>query len=245
MLNEARTGIVPRRAPQPGRLQRGLSVVEMMVGLAVGMIVVAGAIVMTTNQLGDHRRLTLETQIQQDLRAAGELVLRDLRRSGYWEVADRGVWAAGAAAPKPNVYTATDNASTNAVIYHYARHDDHINPKEPDSPENDALDANEEFGFKLEDGILKFKLGDAWQPLTDPNLLKVTAFRVKLNAQDISLQDYCTKPCPVGTVCNPRQQVRHADVSITGAAVHDAAVVRTVRLSSRLRNDRVVESCPS
>ena len=65
------------------RHSRGISLVELMVGIAVGMIVVAGASVMLVNQVNEHRRLMLETQVQQDLRASADLILRELRRAGY------------------------------------------------------------------------------------------------------------------------------------------------------------------
>ena len=51
-------------APTPPRArQRGLSLVELMVGITVGMIIVAGVSLMMVNQIDEHRRLSLETQI--------------------------------------------------------------------------------------------------------------------------------------------------------------------------------------
>jgi len=229
------------------RGQRGLSLIEMMVGLAIGMIVVAGAIVMATTQLNEHRRLTLETQIQQDLRAAGELVLRDLRRTGYWEVPDYGIWAAnGANAPIANPYGATTPAVAgldNSITYSYSRHNDHTNAQ---PFEDNVVTANEQFGFRVNGGTLQFKLGGAWQPLTDPNVLQITGFSVRMNVQQIDLQGYCTHECLPGSVtCPPTQEVRHLDISISGTAAHDPAVVRSVQLSSKIRNDRIVGSCDS
>jgi len=79
--------------------QGGLSMVELMVGVAVGLFVVAGATVAVSNQLGDNRRLMLETQIQQDLRATADLIAKDLRRAGYWGAAEAGVWHAATGLP--------------------------------------------------------------------------------------------------------------------------------------------------
>ena len=84
--------LIDRNARWPGtsrQRQTGLSLVELMVGVAVGLFVVAGATLVVSNQLGDNRRLMLETQIQQDLRAAADLIARDLRRSGYWASVQR------------------------------------------------------------------------------------------------------------------------------------------------------------
>ncbi len=62
--------------------QRGLSLVELMVGIAVGLFIVAGTVTLATSQLSENRRVLLETQVQQDLRAAADIIARDLRRAG-------------------------------------------------------------------------------------------------------------------------------------------------------------------
>jgi len=232
--------------------QRGISLVELMVGIAIGMIVVAGASVMMVNQLADHRRLILETQIQQDLRAAADLMLRELRRAGSWATPQRGVWAPGDAitAPISNPYAvttpleATDTSSQ--VEYSYSRHDDR-SKSAPAAPEDNVLESSKEtFGFRLTNGVLQFRLGDKWQPLTDDKTLVIRAFNVKLNVQKLDLGAFCHVPCPVGsTTCPPQQELRRFDITLTGQAVHDEAVQRTISVSSRMRNDHIVGSCAS
>ena len=74
----------------------------------------------------------------------------------------------------------------------------------------------------------------------------MTAFNVTLNVQSVNLGDACEVACPAGAAnCPPVQQVRNFTVLLSGRAAHDAAVVRTVQLVSRLRNDRIVGSCPA
>ena len=77
------------------RRQRGLSIVELMVGVAIGLFVVAAASMLVVTQLSDNRRLTLETQVQQDLRATADIITRELRRAGHWGKARDGVWYRG------------------------------------------------------------------------------------------------------------------------------------------------------
>ena len=55
----------------------------MMVGIAIGLFIVAGAVALVATQLGENRRMLLETQVQQDLRAAADIITRELRRGGY------------------------------------------------------------------------------------------------------------------------------------------------------------------
>ena len=57
---------IARRPP------RGVSIVELMVGITIGLFILAAATVMLTSQLADNRRLLLEAQVQQDLRATAD-----------------------------------------------------------------------------------------------------------------------------------------------------------------------------
>lgn len=229
----------------PMKRQRGFSLIEMMVGLTVGMIVVAGAITMMVNQLADHRRLVLETQVQQDLRAAADLMLRDLRRAGFWVLPQNGVWAAGLPLQRSNYGDVAMTASEDGLTYNYSRADNRSS-NAPAHPEDNIVDPNREvFGFRLRNGTLQFLLGDRWQPLTDPGTLEVTGFEIDINTQDIALDEFCPRPCPAGTVCAPFvQQVRHVRLRMLGRAVHDANVVRSVNLSTKVRNDALAGGCP-
>jgi type IV pilus assembly protein PilW len=241
MLKHRSRLILPLR-----RQQRGISLIELMVGITVGLIITAGAIVMTVAQLGEHRRLLLETQIQQDLRAAGDLMLRDLRRAGYWSQPGRGIWASGAAAPVPNAYTMLEQESEEHIEYSYSRAAGGISGGGIQGmAENDAVDdATEKFGFRLNDDELQFRLGNRWQPLTDKGVVKVLGFSIEPRIQTVPLAGYCEVPCadPANDSCL-RQQLRHVDITLTGQAAHDANVVRTITVSSRLRNDQIEGAC--
>jgi len=224
---------------QPTRRQRGLSMVELMVGVAIGLFVVAGATMMVSNQLGDNRRLMLETQIQQDLRAAADLIARDLRRSGYWANAESGVWHAGAVAVSTNPYTelqsVVSGTPSSAVQFGYSR----------GAVENNLLDdATERSGFRLSNGVIQMYTGGAWQALTDGTTLRITNFQVRLTSRVIDLS--CFNACPVGAVnCPPKQTVRDIQVTIDGAAVHDPSVRRGAQGNARLRNDVIQGACPA
>ena len=54
-----------------------------MVGVTLGLFVVAAAALMVSTQLGENRRMLLESQLMQDLRAASDIITRDLRRASY------------------------------------------------------------------------------------------------------------------------------------------------------------------
>jgi prepilin peptidase dependent protein B len=222
----------------PRARQRGLSLVELMVGVAIGLFVVAGATLLVSNQLGDNRRLLLETQIQQDLRATADIIVRDLRRSGYWGAAESGVWHGGAVAVATNPYTAVSPAASGVaateVNFGYSR-----------GVENGTLDATDQSGFRLTNGVIEMLAGGGgWQALTDATTLRITGFQVVVNTQEVLLA--CFQSCAVGAVnCPPRQALREVAVLISGSAANDASIQRSVRSNVRLRNDVISGACPA
>ncbi len=238
----------PARAIQ--RPPHGLSIVELMVGVAVGLFVVAAASMLVATQLSDNRRLTLETQVQQDLRATADIITRELRRSGHWAKARDGVAQPGKVNPYRVVKKAdgttfnnssafVDGEVSTGVQMSYSRSGD-------ETAENNIVDTAEQLGFMLNNGIIKTRLGNGgWQDLTDGATLNVTTFTLTMNVQPIWLE--CPKPCPNPLVeCRPQLQVRDIIIDITGQATHDSSVQRSLRSNVRLRNDAVIAgSCPA
>ncbi len=224
--------------------QRGLSIVELMVGVAVGLFVVAAASMLVATQLSDNRRLTLETQVQQDLRATADIITRELRRSGHWAKARDGVAQPANTNPYDAVTMADGSAfadgvpSPGGVLMSYARSGD-------ETAENNVVDSAESLGFQLSNGVVRTRLGNGgWQDLTDGATLNVTAFTLTMSIQPIKLE--CVKPCPGPGDCRPELQVRDITIDITGQAAHDSSVQRSLRSNVRLRNDAVVAgTCPA
>ncbi len=232
-----------RRAPR-----RGLSIVELMIGITIGLFILAGATVVMTSQIGDTRRLLLEAQVQQDVRATADLVARDLRRAAYWAQAWRNVWPASLPLALTNPYTTmtpdTAPAGTGSLVYDRSMDEaDGANI----GTDNNLVDNTDRTGFRYNATArtieMLVSIGN-WQTLTDPNVLEVTAFNIVLNSRNLAVP--CADQCPVlgPTNCPLVQVVRDASVVISARAVHDQSVRRSVRTNLRLRNDIVREVCP-
>ncbi len=244
---------------------RGMTLVELMVGVAVGLFVVAAAALMASSQLSDNRRLLLETQVQQDLRATADLVARDLRRTGFWgSNAHQGI-PRPIPAPADIVVNNPYNSPlpTGAVpspallLYKYQR-----------------ASGLGFFGFLLgADGVVQacqsdLAVGDCssgWQELTDGNVMKVDEFAVLrppasriTNAEPIKLPcpNLCPLPLPAGadeTYCWPTVATQELSVKIQAEARTDSAVKRQLVTSVHARNLSVIlsaavpagQSCPS
>ncbi|MEP7056161.1 MAG: hypothetical protein ABI809_00095 [Caldimonas sp.] len=211
--------------------------VELLIGIAVGLLIAAAAASFLANNLRESRALLLESRLMQDLRTAADLITRELRRAGYWAAASEGIWQAGAGGVQQNPYTAVSPsaAASDSVSFNFSR----------DAFENGHVDTNEQFGFRLHNGAIEMLLGTSnWQALTDSATLTVTAFSVTPTVQEVSLDAACPRDCAPGSAtCPPRISVRSLALRLSGRSATDPNVVRTVRSNVRLRNDTLAGAC--
>jgi prepilin peptidase dependent protein B len=239
--------------------QRGLSIIEFMVGVTVGLFVVGGATKLFVDFLGNNRRLLLETRVNQDLRAAADLIARDLRRGGYWRNAIAGVSSDPLVAPIPNPYSAvTYDAGSNLLSYSYAK----------DADNTYAANTVEDFRIQRAVvngvGVVQLRTADAWQTITDPGTLGIPVGGLAITEtapRVVPLWDAC--PCLLDLTCQapefagpvpgpegvyyptrPRVTIRQYQLSITGTAP-GTPVTRTITEMIRVRNDLVEGTCPT
>ncbi len=224
--------------------QRGLSLVELLVGIAIGLFILAGATLTVTGQLSNNRRLLADTQLQQDLRVAADIITRDVRRAAYTGAAYLSVWPSDAAAGLVNAYAAmspeTAGNAVHQVTYGVSKA---LNPAQ----ENNVLNDDEVSGIRWNDTAktLEIQLGrDNWQALTDPNSMLVTQFDVTIDGRDQDVP--CAQVCPVVGPGGCPLKVTTRDLSFVAVAQSavDSTVTRSLRWSVRARNDVVREVCP-
>lgn len=246
------------RRPRLAAAQRGLSIVELMIGIALGLFLVAGAVTLFVSHLGNSRRMLQEARVNQDLRAAADLISRDLRRAGYWENAMAGtVITAPATTATANPYRiVTDNAGASTIEYNFSR---------DVGADNNAVDNNECFGFRLSGGVIEMKTActPTWQALTDSGTITVSALTLTPSETPIDARDSCARACcsdadvaagvpatcvvaniTAGARC-PEVNVRRYQLSLTANATTDATVRRTLQTSVRVRNDEMSGICPT
>lgn len=215
--------------------QRGLSIVELMVGVAVGLFVVSAATLVVSSQLTGNRRLLLDTQLQQDLRVAADVITRDLRRAGalldpsarrlYWYPQATAVTAVATS----NAQSITLTGATQ-VVYKYQR---------------DSLGGTKVYGFRLNGTRLQSQAAGSWQDLTDDTVMRVTAFSITPDNGPVTVVP-CPNDCPGGgQACWPTTQVRRYVVSITAQAANDATITRSIHTRVRVANDLVTNNTGS
>jgi prepilin peptidase dependent protein B len=220
-------------------LSQGMSIVELLIGVAIGLFLLAGASTMFVGNVTNSRRILLETRINQDLRATMDLVTRDLRRGAYWENSLAGTLATGSTSiTQPNPYSAVTTDGSTQINYRYTR----------DTPEDNVLNSDtEQFGFRLNTSIhaVQMKIGASWQTITHTDILTIpnNGFVITPTETAIDIRSACAKTC-TGTSC-PQVQVRTYNIVLTGVSKTDTAVSRTLRSQIRVRNDALSGSCPA
>ena len=230
--------------------QRGFSIIELMVGIAVGLFIVGGATKLFVDYLNSSRTSLLGVRLNQDLRVAADLVARDLRRAGYWSNAASGVWSSTTTNVLPNPYNTVTN-STGEITYSYDK---------GGNSTATAVAASENFGFSLNTstGTLQARLGDnVYQDITDPNTVRITAFTVTSGStvtgavlSPVELYQNC--PCLVKASCTlaqfqvggsryatrPLLTIQMYNITIAGESRNDTTAKRQITETVRVRNDK-------
>jgi prepilin peptidase dependent protein B len=233
MLNFPRSSLLRNR-----HAQHGFSLVELLVATAVGLVLTTWAISMFVTSLGNNRKLITEAQVNQNLRAAADLITREVRRAGYWGHSIAGTRTSSTGSTTAiNPYRAITTTSST-INYDFSR----------DVSENDTLDANDQFMFQLSGGAIQMQTNAEAYPvnITDPNVVTITSFTVTdTSAAALPLGNACSITCSAGTPNCPTTTIRSYLISITGTSTKDSAVTRTLETKVRARNDELSGYCPS
>jgi type IV pilus assembly protein PilW len=64
--------------------QKGMTLIEMMIALVLSLIVTGIVITMFSVSIGGHAQVIKTIRLNQDMRIAMDMMIRDIRRAGYW-----------------------------------------------------------------------------------------------------------------------------------------------------------------
>lgn len=201
------------------RHARGFTLMEVLVGAGIALLVVTGLILAftaSTKSTSDTLRRVKQTQ---DLRGAMAMMVRDVRRAGYWANAVSG---SGAGAGYSNPFGAIDSAMPGCLSFRYDRDGD------------GAAGASENFGYRLNAGAVEaMTAGDAsncaaagntWEALTDAKVNTVSALAFAVTEESAS--------AGTGTIV-----VRTVEIRLEGNVAGSSAAKQQLVESVRIRND--------
>ena len=220
----------------------GFSLIEMMIATLVGMMLLAGVTFIFTHTVKANTDSLKTAHLHQELRAIMDIMVQDIRRSGYWTnaictvsanilspatIADYCNGVAGQANPFDTVMI---NPDKTCILYSYDATPNGI----LDTAPNPNKYPDERFGFRMAEGAVEMRQAGAdctakgWQDISDPQSITIT--RLQFNSGNSRIIDISTNA--------GRLITRQIDITLQGALKADPAVQRTVTAGVRVRNDR-------
>lgn len=192
--------------------QRGLTIVELLVGMAVGVIVIGGATAIYTSSVRGSNDTLLASKLNQELSAALYVMSADIRRAGFWGTAinnraDQNPFSQ----PGATMLTVRDSMAGNVAqpangqgsCITYAYDATYLPGNALGVVENTDL-----FGFRLNAGVVEMRqvgtvdgaqcvggtctscTNGTWQEVTDPDLIQITALTFNLaNSQCLNASE--------------------------------------------------------
>ena len=207
--------------------QRGFSLIELMVGMAIGLILMSAVVALTVSMLRTNAETVTLSKLTQEGRAISDLVTREVRRARYSGNARAFVGAAGAATNAFDVVQInTTNLPTavtgNCIRFSY------------DADDDGALETNEVKVISLFNGAVY--LGQA---ATYAGANCVTSSAGAGNALRISSRDVNVTSLEFrgnSTTNGVTGIANRIDLLFTVALANDATVTRRFNQNIQLRN---------
>lgn len=237
-----------------------------MVGIAVGLIVVAAATAFFLTNLRGSSNNIRQTRLNEDLSAAMDLMANDIRRAGYWGSAVSGT-SNPFTAPTTDINIHLGGA---CILYSY---DAVYLPSQTTGGAATAVvygavNDQDFFGFKLNGGVLQMRNGASaaldnagdttctsgtWSDLTDSKNIVIDTLSYSfagskcLNTSvtpattQTSTAGATTPPCTgYGSTGNILAESRVISMTLTGHHAQDVTLTKTLTSTVNVRNDRIV-----
>lgn len=196
--------------------QRGFTLLELMIGLAVGLIVVSGVLVVYLSTVESSGSTLKSSRLNQEMSALINIMSNDMRRAGFWGTPDF-------TTPESNPFSIVDTATpanTTALAVHaltgavwndttYAATLGDRNGRcitySYDANQDGSVDNNERLGFRwsgLATDPIEMRTStsggtnlcndagnDSWEPITDPDTMTITNLSFALYIDDTPTND--------------------------------------------------------
>jgi len=238
---------------------RGMSLVELMVGLTVGLIVILATLAMyTTTSIGARNTLD-SAKLNMEIRGAMDLMVEEIRRAGHG-----GADFMSKGSPYTDlVIRGYDGGTANCILYSYDGEDT--------DGELATTSAYEYYGFRIGDSKISMRKGgsddlsscsastqaqQAWQPLTDPETVQIeedNTFAISYECIPISPTTSATDwsgACQSGETIydwaaalgtpSALLETRKVTIDLRGTLKRDATMRMDLTQDVHVRNHRVI-----
>lgn len=204
--------------------QHGVSLIELMVSLGLGLVLLLGMTSFLTTSLKSNTSTMKAARLDQELRAIMLLISRDLRRTGYWGNASSGVGVGSAAYSNP--FGTVNTATAGCILYSYDRNGD------------GSQGSDEKYGVLLSSGTVMLRSGgstynctpganNTWEALSDSNVTSITTLTFSL----------ASTPYYQSGSSGPNVLSRTVTITLAGQLKNDSSVKQTLTETVKLEND--------
>ncbi len=224
--------------------QTGFSLIELMIGITVGLIILAGVVTVVTKTSFSGLENIRSVQLNQQLRNTMHIMHKELQRAGYVEA-----WTPGSSTVALGLDTAAialfgtvtlggtcATGVCDCILYSYDRDSDRV--------QGTSGTGFELFGFRLNNGVIQRRTsespqscgGSGWQPMTDPGV-NVTALGFEQDAADAIVYEIngnVNGTCETGETCLARRKI---NISIDAELSSDSTITAELRDQVKIKND--------
>jgi prepilin peptidase dependent protein B len=241
--------------------QSGLTLIEIMIALLIGLIIIAATINIYITTIRGSSDTIRSARLNHDLESAMSLMINDIRRAGYW-----GDAIAGADSRDNPFTTTTTNIqihSNTCILYSYDGGSGSTGGVPHDA--NGAVNSDEYYGFKLEGTNIRMRKTGAttatctdgvWETMNidtgNSRSEKVEIDALTFNFDDAGAPSKCknvttdtsdNKSCATTTIpLNSGDNIvetRQVTMTLSGHITGEASVSKTLTSTVKVRNDRI------
>ncbi|WP_415899416.1 PilW family protein [Neptuniibacter sp. QD48_11] len=206
--------------------QAGVTLIELMIGLVVGLIVVSGAIYTFIIAFKSSRDVVYSARLNQELAAITTIIADDIRRAGHW------VQSGALSSPYDDMGEDFNLVSASCALYNY------------DVDGDGLIGTNEHSGVRFSASSIWVKTSGTsmtscstgtWERLSDENFMSVNA--MSITDSSLCIVNEASAACPSNVGTNAVGSVREIDITITASVINDTDWTKTVQESVKIRND--------
>jgi type II secretory pathway component PulJ len=225
--------------------QRGLTIVEFMIALALSSMITAGLGMFFSTYAKANASTNNLTAFEQTIQGAIDLINRDMRRAGYWASARNDI---GAMQPA-NPFAVIDNPSPNCILYSY------------DFNRDGALQPGENHGFLLAQGTLSYldsltlstsdskkicnaTLEKGWAPITDATKVFIDSAVFSLKEERVAAPSPDMESLNLPGFKPPAIITRSVDYVIHGNMTADPSIAGTYVGVAHIFNNVLAKDLP-
>lgn len=216
--------------------QLGLSLVELMVSITIGLFIALGITTLLANNLRSNTQLAAANRLQQEVRNVMSIMTRDIRRAGFWTVSENSVGIQLDINPFDSI-----TITGSCILYSYD-----LDSSNSSSPTNGSNGTNELFGFKMDSGSILTRIRGSnhtcqsgsdsiWEPLTDPSLTNFSTLNLNLDSELATGTSPNVFYATGSTGANIFR--RTINITLTACLRTDNSVCHTISEKVRVEND--------